>query len=336
MKPDHVIVSSRAVQRAIKSDVYRSTHKLGFEADDFLAKLFDFAEHTCITWPSDKAPTPKQLFRFVRRSEGIDNKVIKRIRKSADFDSHMARSLRLRGSATFHGLDSVSESCLYSPEGSKKRYFSRSQCKFGDVRMEGQSLILNLNDTAPDQPLPPHEYDTFEFISTGDIDLTALRKEVKPYTTGPHCLFMSAYYDNIIATAANYRLRARVTAAVEKLRRSRDVLEAYLDNRSSATPTDTRDAANADETYKWARITLRELEEYPGAHEDLFEDKLYDLFEEETANFPLTSERLKITALEDAEPCSACGRKDFEEEETLSSLIAATQSLPLMTTRMKC
>lgn len=84
MKPDHVIVSSRAVQRAIKSDVYRSIHKLGFEADDFLAKLFDFAEHTCITWPSDKAPTPKQLFRFVRRSEGIDNKVIKRIRKSAE------------------------------------------------------------------------------------------------------------------------------------------------------------------------------------------------------------------------------------------------------------
>lgn len=84
MNPEHVIVSSRAVLRALKSDVYRSSNKLGFEADDFLAKLFDFARHTCITWPSKRAPTVEQMFRFVRKTKGVDGKVIQRLRASAE------------------------------------------------------------------------------------------------------------------------------------------------------------------------------------------------------------------------------------------------------------
>lgn len=92
----------------------------------------------------------------------------------------------------------------------------------------------------------------------------------------------------------------------------------------------TKAAAEADEAHYRARIALRELEEYPDIHNDLLGHSLHGLFAQENAQFPLTSERIKISALEDAAPCSACGPKEFEEGESLSDLIVTTQQrIPL-------
>lgn len=246
----------------------------------------------------------------------------------------MNRFLRLRGNLTFHGLDCVPDGhLLYSPEASSKRYFSRSELRFQDRNafFEAQSLVLNLNDTAPDEP---GKIDTFEFISTGNVDLREVQTRVGRYTTRPHCLFMSTFFDEI-SDFASHRDRSKVAVEVEKLRRSRDVLKAFLKNRSMSSPSATKEAAKADETYRYAQMTLREFEEHTGLHEMLFDDKLESLFEREDDMFPLTSERIKITHVDDADPCAACGRKDFEEESNLRDLVASTQRLPLMIDRKR-
>lgn len=82
MDIEHLIVSSRVMLRVLQSEFHRLKHRFDYEADDFLPKLCDLAQHTCITWPSDQNPTVRQVFRFARKGEGLDMKTVWRLRAS--------------------------------------------------------------------------------------------------------------------------------------------------------------------------------------------------------------------------------------------------------------
>lgn len=238
--------------------------------------------------------------------------------------------MRARGNLTFHALDTVPfHSCQYTLEPCTKRYFSHSISEGDTVRSVASDLLHVLDETAPEHPTDIST--TFEFIRVDDADMEQLRAEVDRGTTEPRILFLSAFYDDMSVNQFTESALPSISRKINRMARSREYLKAYLENRAQATLEDTFAAWRVEEGYTQASWWLKESETDEAYMDELFGDKLDSLREKERAMFPPASERIKITSLEDAEPCAACGRKDFEEEANLSDLIAATQCIPLMT-----